>query len=244
MKAYYNEFDPKAAAWLRELIKAGLIAPGDVDERSITEIKPNDLTGYTQCHFFAGIGGWSYALKLAGWPETRSVWTGSPPCQENSLAASIWGRRDGLRGQRSGLAHTWLDLVESLSPGTVFFENVPGIAPWLAEIEGRLAGLGYVVSRSKASAGSIGAPHLRRRVWLVADSNGKRLEEPRPQRPSKTIGEPWRTTPRNAFRADHPGTRRLVDGFSSRVDLVRAFGNSIVPQVAAEFIKAYLEVTQ
>jgi len=31
MSAYYNEFDPKAAAWLRELIKAGRIAPGEVD---------------------------------------------------------------------------------------------------------------------------------------------------------------------------------------------------------------------
>ena len=33
--AYYNEFDPMAAAWLRELIKAGLIPDGEVDERSI-----------------------------------------------------------------------------------------------------------------------------------------------------------------------------------------------------------------
>ncbi len=77
---YYNEWDKGAAAWLRELIRAGHIPPGDVDERSITEVTASDLAGYTQCHFFAGIGGWSYALALAGIPATTQLWTGSPPC--------------------------------------------------------------------------------------------------------------------------------------------------------------------
>ena len=84
--SYYNEIDPKAAAWLRELIAAGLIAPGDVDERSIADVRPDDLAGYGQHHFFAGIGGWSYALRLAGWPDDRPVWTGSCPCQPFSAA--------------------------------------------------------------------------------------------------------------------------------------------------------------
>ena len=74
---YYNENDPKAAAWLRELISRGLIAPGIVDERSILDVRSTDLSGYAQCHFFAGIGGWSYALRLAGWPDDRPVWTGT-----------------------------------------------------------------------------------------------------------------------------------------------------------------------
>ena len=65
-KTYYNEHDPKAAAWLRELIKQGHIAYGDVDERSIEDVSPHELKGYTQCHFFAGIGVWSYALQNAG----------------------------------------------------------------------------------------------------------------------------------------------------------------------------------
>ncbi len=82
MSSYYNEFDKKTAAWLRELIKRGLIADGEVDDRSITEVTPDDVKGFDQCHFFAGIGGWSYALRLAGWPDAgRNVWTGSPPCQ-------------------------------------------------------------------------------------------------------------------------------------------------------------------
>lgn len=54
-RAYYNEFNPFAAQWLRNLIDAGAIAPGDVDERSIEDVRPTDLLGYTQCHFFAGI---------------------------------------------------------------------------------------------------------------------------------------------------------------------------------------------
>jgi len=61
LTAYYNENDPTAAQWLRNLIAAGLIAPGDVDERSITDVRPADLRGYAQCHFFAGIGVWSRA---------------------------------------------------------------------------------------------------------------------------------------------------------------------------------------
>ena len=85
---YYNEHDAKAAAWMRELIKEGLIADGDVDERSIVDVQPGDLAGYTQCHWFAGIGGWSLALRLAGWPDDRPVWTGSCPCQPFSSAGS------------------------------------------------------------------------------------------------------------------------------------------------------------
>lgn len=69
MTAYYNEFDPFAAKWLRNLIDAGLIAPGIVDDRSITDVTPADLEGFKQCHFFAGIGGWSLALRLAGVPD-------------------------------------------------------------------------------------------------------------------------------------------------------------------------------
>lgn len=44
---YYNEYDKKAAAWLRELINVGAIAPGIVDERSIKDVRPADLRGFT-----------------------------------------------------------------------------------------------------------------------------------------------------------------------------------------------------
>lgn len=93
MTAYYNEFDPNAAAWLRELIKMKLIADGDVDERSILDIQPDDLKRYRQCHFFAGIGGWSYALRLAGIPDDYPIWTASLPCQPFSIAGKQLGKK-------------------------------------------------------------------------------------------------------------------------------------------------------
>ena len=80
-KVYYNEFDPAAAAWLRELMANNLIAQGDVDERSIKDVRGDELRGYTQCHFFAGIGIWSAALRRNGWDDDQPVWTGSCPCQ-------------------------------------------------------------------------------------------------------------------------------------------------------------------
>ena len=121
MAAYYNEIDAGAAQWLRNLIAAGLIAPGDVDERSISDVRADDLVGYTQCHFFAGIGGWSYALRLAGWPDDRPVWTGSCPCQPFSSA----GRGGGFADER----HLWphfRELVAKCRPPVLFGEQVEG----------------------------------------------------------------------------------------------------------------------
>src|ERR1017187_9199000 len=94
MKHYYNEYDKNAAAWLRELIRLGEIPDGFVDERSITEIKPDELKGYTQHHFFAGVGGWAEALRIANFPTDRPVWTGSCPCQPFSVAGNKKGKSD------------------------------------------------------------------------------------------------------------------------------------------------------
>ena len=69
--AYYNDIEPFCVDWLKELIRQGLIADGDVDDRSIEEVEPDDLRGYTQHHFFVGIAGWPLALQMAGWPEDR-----------------------------------------------------------------------------------------------------------------------------------------------------------------------------
>lgn len=80
MRVYYNEFDLKAAAWLRELIRAGLMPDGDVDERDIREVKADEIRGYDRVHLFCGIAGWELALQLAGWNPDRRVWTGSCPC--------------------------------------------------------------------------------------------------------------------------------------------------------------------
>ena len=91
---YYNENDPFAVEWLKQLIVAGAIEPGDVDDRDIKDVKPHEIAHYTQCHFFAGIGVWSYSLRLAGWPRERPVWTGSCPCQPFSAAGKGVGFDD------------------------------------------------------------------------------------------------------------------------------------------------------
>jgi site-specific DNA-cytosine methylase len=119
MTAYYNEHDRAAATWLRELIKDGLIADGEVDERSIEDVLPNELAGFAQCHFFAGIGGWSLALRLAGWSDERRVWTGSCPCQPFSTA----GKGAGVNDER----HLWphmLRLIKAAQPAIFFGEQV------------------------------------------------------------------------------------------------------------------------
>lgn len=119
MPAYYNEIEPYAAEWLRNLIVAGLIAPGDVDTRSIEDVRPDDLRGYEQCHFFAGIGGWSYALRLAGVPDDRRIWTGSCPCQPFSAA----GKGAGFADER----HLWpafFHLIRECRPERVVGEQV------------------------------------------------------------------------------------------------------------------------
>ena len=170
---YYNEYDAGAAAWLRELINQNLIPYGHVDTRSITEVKPDDLKGYTQCHFFAGIGGWSYALHLAGWPADKPVWTGSCPCQPFSVA----GRGKGVDDER----HLWpvfAKLIQACQPPTVFGEQVASKAgrDWLAGVFADLEGMGYSRAGADICAAGVGAPHIRQRLFWVANSNDKGLE--------------------------------------------------------------------
>jgi DNA (cytosine-5)-methyltransferase 1 len=165
--AYYNEFDSFAADWLEELIKDGLIPPGWVDRRPIQEVKPDEIKEFTQCHFFAGIGGWAYALRLAGWPDDRPVWTGSPPCQPFSTA----GKRKGKDDER----HLWpvfFSLIQKRAPNVLFGEQVASaIKPgWLDDLQDDLEGEGYAVGSAVLPACSVGAPHKRDRLFFVANA--------------------------------------------------------------------------
>jgi len=137
---YYNEHDPFAAEWLRELIKAGHIAPGVVDERSIEDVAPNYLDGFLQCHFFAGIGGWSLALRRAGWPDDRPIWTGSCPCQPFSAA----GKGLGFADERH-LWPAWFHLISECRPAAIFGEQVASKAtgPWFDLVQADLEAMGY-----------------------------------------------------------------------------------------------------
>lgn len=167
--AYYNEIDPFAARWLRNLIGAGHIAPGVVDTRSIEEVTANDLKGFTQCHFFAGIGVWSYALRRAGWPDDRPVWTGSCPCQPFSAC----GKRQG-KGDDRHLFPTWFRLISECRPDVVFGEQVAskdGLG-WLDDVRDSLEGAEYAFAGFDLCAAGFGAPHIRQRLFWVADTNG------------------------------------------------------------------------
>jgi DNA (cytosine-5)-methyltransferase 1 len=165
---YYNEFDPFAAAWLRKLIEHGHLPGGDVDERSIRDVSQDDLKGYTQVHFFAGIGGWPLALRMAGWPDDREVWTGSCPCQPFSNA----GKHRGVSDER----HLWpvfRSLIGERRPATVFGEQVASRLgrEWLAGVRADLENLGYAVGAADLCAASVGAPHIRQRLWWVGHAN-------------------------------------------------------------------------
>lgn len=173
-KAYYNEIDPGAAAWLRELIKADLIAPGDVDERSIEDVLPRELVGYTQCHFFAGIGVWSYALRRAGWPDSRPVWTGSCPCQPFSAA----GKGAGFDDER----HLWpalFWLIQQSEPLTFFGEQVASDdgETWLDLVHDDLEAIGFRVGAVDLPACSVGTTHRRQRFFFVADAANARRDD-------------------------------------------------------------------
>ncbi|EIW8567050.1 DNA cytosine methyltransferase [Klebsiella pneumoniae] len=166
--AYYNEIDPFAAQWLRNLIAAGHIAPGEVDERSIEDVTPDDLRGFTQCHFFAGIGVWSHSLRLAGWPDDRPVWTGSCPCQPFSPA----GKGDGFADER----HLWpqfFHLISERRPQHVFGEQVAAgnANVWFDLVQADLEGLGYAFGLVPFTSAGIGAPHIRERAYWVANAD-------------------------------------------------------------------------
>ncbi|EFS9340312.1 DNA cytosine methyltransferase [Salmonella enterica subsp. enterica serovar Kottbus] len=348
MTAYYNEFDPFAAQWLRNLIDSGLIAPGIVDDRSISDVTPSDLNGFKQCHFFAGIGGWSLALRLAGVPDDYPCWTGSPPCQPFSTAGKQLGQLDERH-----LAPTFMRLVSECRPPVLFGEQVAAAIGkhWLDDLFDELEREKYACGAAVLPAASVGAPHKRDRLFFGAvflehpggigraagwNRNNKRNDGQQPFTISQNGGlaEPMRTewnsewlsglakghqkkggreatesagccdsgrvanayserlqgkrencnpqgwkeqnirqarlchragielSARNsichspnsfwsnadwlgckdgAFRPVETGTFPLADGIPSRVGRLRGYGNAIVPQVASEFINAFLD---
>lgn len=154
---------------MRNLIYAGLVPDGEVDQRNIREIDSHDLKGFIQCHFFCGILGWPLALALAGWPTDRPVWTGSCPCQPFSSAGKGLAEKDERH-----LWPDWFQLIRQCEPATVFGEQVAGKRgrKWLAGVRADLETLGYAVGAADLCAACVGSPQIRQRLWWVAYAGG------------------------------------------------------------------------
>lgn len=239
MSVYYNEIEPYCIQWLRNLMDAGLIPAGDIDTRSIEDVIPNELRGYTQCHFFAGLGGWAYALQLAGW-GTRPVWTGSCPCQPFSAA----GKRAGLTDERD-LWPAWHYLIAQRSPAIILGEQVEAAIGhrWLDRAFSDLEGCGYAAGACVLPASAVNAPHQRRRIWIVADTerNLESWQEPR-FGAHRRVGRIEQLSAWNAGWAQALAVARTMDdGIPRCVEATDAARNAIVPQVAAAFITAYMQ---
>lgn len=286
MAAYYNEIDQYAAQWLRHLIQRGIIPPGEVDTRSILDVRPDDLKWFDQCHFFAGIGGWSIALRLAGWPDNRPVWTGSCPCQPFSTA----GRRTAQSDERH-LWPVWSGLIGKCRPPTIFGEQVAAAVAngWWDDVAADLEAKEYACAATILPACSVGAPHRRERLWFMADSDFHRNfhaqrgvdgeTEGLPEIHRQEDGAAWQpggtgAIPSLLADADgrfnesgsaqrherrlqeaflrkgwyshdwntEPAVGRVADGVPLKSHKLRAYGNAIVPQVAAEFIESCGEI--
>ena len=247
---YYNDSDPKACAWVRELIKAGCIPDGEVDNRPIQNVQPEDLHGFVQHHWFCGIAGWARALDLAGWPRDRPVWTASLPCQPFSTAGTQRGQADERH-----LYPVFAALVEKCRPERIFGEQVEAAIRhgWLDLVQSDLEGIGYAFAATGLPAACVGAPHIRQRLWFVGDAGRaglparQRQELPGENRDDEgraaeqSGGSYWRDADwlpcrDGKARPTQPGLFPLAHGVSNRVGRLRAYGNAIVPQVAAAFI--------
>lgn len=239
MSAYYNENHPYLVEWLKCLIKKKLIAPGDVDERNIQEVKPDDLKKYTQCHFFAGLGGWSKALRLANWPDELEVWTGSCPCQPFSRN----GDRNGFKDKRH-LWPSWKQLIKERKPSVIFGEQTAATPEWLRLVRSNLETLDYAVGAIPIEAASAGAFHTRDRFWFVADSySSDRQRGDRPLQMGRQPSEKKVTKNgrRQSFKwPAKPTVPILAYGIPFRVERCGAFGNAIDLRPATVFIKAYM----
>lgn len=192
MTVYYNEHDPFAAQWLRNLIAEKVLPAGDVDERDIREVEAYELVGYAQCHFFAGIGVWPYALRQSGWSDDEPIWSGSCPCPPFSQAGK--GQTCPACGSRHNICHPrktghficlscgcdrhaddrhlWPEfarLIRDGKPPKIVGEQVASADGriWLGAVSADLQTMGYAVAGADICAAGFGGAHIRQRNYFV-----------------------------------------------------------------------------
>ena len=141
------------------------IPSGWVDTRSITDLRPEDIPDSGQCHFFAGIGGWGLAFRLAGIPDDAHAWSASLPCQPFSVSGSRKGTADDRH-----LFPVFHRLVCVKRPPIIFGEQVASAdgLEWLAGVHTAMEAEGYLFGASCLPAACVGAPHKRERIFWGA----------------------------------------------------------------------------
>lgn len=205
-----------------------------------------------------------YACKILKkhWPDTPNLgnikdidWSncerpdvicGGYPCQPFSLA----GERRGTDDPR----HLWPYIKEAariLRPKYLILENVPGhLSLGLGQVLGDLAEIGYDAEWEVVSAKSVGAPHIRERLFIVAypnlhaylpssDTMGRQSNNTSTPRRSVVLAK---HLGRNRWAAE-PDVPRVDDGVPNRMDRTRCLGNAVVPQVAEMVGKLVMEAT-
>jgi DNA (cytosine-5)-methyltransferase 1 len=251
---YYNENNPYAVQWLKNLMAAKLIPAGDIDDRSIVDVTAGDVSGYRQCHFFAGIAGWSLALKIVKWPSDKPVWTASCPCPPWSRGR-VWHQEwSGTRDDRD-LWPVFFRLVKKIKPPVILGEQVAGkrARPWVDRLERNLEKENYVIESANKTSKETGGPQVRERFYFAANLNRKRKSGSIKGRNISSARQ-WRWRGEEDLRViamaplkqnhrwPQPLVRRGDDGLPFHMANLRAYGNAIDPWVAAEFIGATFSV--
>lgn len=163
---------------------------------------------------------------------------GGFPCQDVSVA----GFRGGIRpSTRSGLWAEFCRILRNVGPGTVVLENVTGLLSLgLGRVLGDLASCGYDAEWFCFPAASVGAPHSRDRVWIVAYAREKGWEGPVVNWqtfPSPSLQEVTKFGNARAICghewAKHFPSVSMGNGVPGRLvrDTISACGDSVIPVI-------------
>jgi len=165
--------------------------------------------------------------------QGATILTGGPPCQRTSVAAAIQGKRTG-----ETLWPEMARVIKEAFPSWIIIEQPSGNKKWENQVAISLEKIGYRFARFERQASDCGAPHQRRRVFIIANASSQRLYSfARLRKTSALEKESWPSPPRGTWRAARTGNSGVDDGISDWVDRLKALGNSIVPQIAFEIMK-------